>query len=72
MQMPSEDVAQVQRLTPQAKVKKTPTFTNTHDEVLEVLTTDIEHTWDDVDLAHGNEELAGVNWEDKVDVNDAN
>ena len=57
MTMPSEVVTQVHRLARQAKAKKTITFTNTHDEDLDVLYTAIEHNEDDVDLAQANDEL---------------
>ena len=65
MPMPSEVVAQVHRLSRQAKSKKNITFTNTRDEDLDVLYAAIEHNEDDVDLAQANDELAGVDGEDK-------
>ena len=43
------------------------TFTNTRDEDLDVLYAAIEHDEDDVDLAQANDELAGVDGEDKDD-----
>ena len=65
MPVPSEIVAQLHRLTWQAKAKKNITFTNAHNEVIDVLYAAIERDEDDVDLAQSNEELAVVDGEDK-------
>ena len=41
------------------------TFTNTYDEDLDVIFAAIEHNEDDVDLVQANDELVGVDGEDK-------
>ena len=55
-------VAQVHHLARQAKVKKTLTFTNTHNE----------HDGNDVDVVHANDKLAGVNVEDEETASNEN
>ena len=72
MLIPSEVVAQVYRLTRQAKAEKNLTFTNTNDFDLCVLYAAIGRNKDDINLTQANDKLTWVDQEDKDDASNKN
>ena len=72
MSMPSEVVAQVHHLKRQAKSKRTLTFTSTRNGDLDVLYATTKYDGNDVNPAHANDKLAGMDGEGEDNTSDEN